>query len=116
MSVTLLPPSLAPLARSGELTLLTQAEAARMLRCSTGKIARERRLGRLAYVPGRPVLLRLEDVLDWLDRRRVAAKTVEAKPYNPTIAARRAALRRAHNHTTKGPNHGSSITRSRTQT
>ena len=95
-------------------TLLTQAEAARILRCSTGKVARERRLGRLAYIPGRPVLLRLEDVLDWLDRRRVTVKTAtpEAKPYNPTTAARRAVLRHAHNHTTKGPSHA----RSRTQT
>ena len=83
---------------SGDITLLTQAEAAKLLRCSAAKLARERRLGRLAYVPGRPVLLRLEDVLDWLDRRRVTVKLKDAKPYNPTIAAHRAVLRQ-RNHT-----------------
>lgn len=81
--------------------LLTQVEAARLVRCSTGKLARERRLGRLAYIPGRPVLLRLGDVLDWLERRRVAAdgeatgkagQTVTTKPYHPVRAARLAAL------------------------
>jgi excisionase family DNA binding protein len=88
------------LSMSDSVTLLTQAEAAKLLRCSVGKVARERRLRRLAYIPGRPVLLRLEDVLDWLERRRVTAKTKDAKPYNPTIAARRAALR--HHTKTKG--------------
>lgn len=81
--------------------LLTQVEAAKLVRCSTGKLARERRLGRLAYIPGRPVLLRLADVLDWLERRRVAssAETAPAitvattKPYQPTRAARLAVLR-----------------------
>jgi len=88
--------------------LLTQAEAAQMLRCSVAKLARERRLGRLAYVPGRPVMLRLEDVLDWLERRRVGVieKTTETttKPYDPALAARRAVLRHRH-HTTKGKPH-----------
>lgn len=81
------------------LVLLTQVEAAKMLRCSTAKVARERRAGRLAYLPGRPVMLRLEDVLDWLERKRVTVKTRdEGKPFNPMIAARRAALRRKTPH------------------
>ena len=76
--------------------LLTQEEAARIVRCSAGKLAKERYLGRLAYIPGRPVLLKLSDVLDWLDRRRVAAAvTVAMKThYHPVRAGRLAALRK----------------------
>jgi len=75
--------------------LLTQEEAAKLVRCSAGKLARERRLGRLAYIPGRPVLLRLPDVLDWLERRRVPVTEPEhttTKPYHPVRAARLAVL------------------------
>jgi hypothetical protein len=80
--------------------LLTQEDAARLMRCSTGKLARERRLGNLAYVPGRPVLIRLDDLLDWLDRRRIAAKPKELPPiYDPTRAARRVLRRRNHTNT-----------------
>lgn len=61
------------------LTLLTQEDAAKLVRCSCAKLARERRLGRLAYIPGRPVLIKMEDLLDWLDRRRVAAGPKAAK-------------------------------------
>lgn len=87
------------------LVLLTQAEAARMLRCSPAKLARERRLGRLAYIPGRPVMLRLEDVLEWLERRRITVKeTVEVRRLKPAIAARRAVLRH-HTHTKGKPHH-----------
>jgi excisionase family DNA binding protein len=68
---------------SSSVTLLTQAEAAKLLRCSVGKVARERRLGRLAYIPGRPVLLRLEDVLDWLERRRVDVETLQSHDGRP---------------------------------
>jgi hypothetical protein len=73
-------------------TLLTQRDAAQLLKCSEGKLARERRLGRLAYIPGRPVMLKLQDVLDWLDRRRVAVKPVPN--YDPMRAADRVLRRR----------------------
>lgn len=92
MHVVSAPPGFAGGRSRESIALLTQAEAAKLLRCSVGKLARERRLGKLAYVPGRPVLLRLEDVLDWLDRRRVAVRIEDAK--SPMIAARQAVLRR----------------------
>ena len=64
--------------------LLTQAEAAALLRVTTWKVARERAAGRMAYIPGRPVLIRYEDVLDWLERRKVR------RPDKVELAAQRA--------------------------
>ena len=46
--------------------LLTQNEAARFLRCGISKIQMLRRTGQLPYLPGRPVLIRKEDIEKWL--------------------------------------------------
>lgn len=42
----------------------------------------------------------MEDLLDWLERRRVAVQTKEVKAYSPKLAASRAVNRRRnHDHT-----------------
>ncbi|MCW2317217.1 excisionase family DNA binding protein [Rhodoblastus acidophilus] len=47
--------------------LLTEPEVAERLRCSTSKVKRLRRQRRLAYIPGRPVLIDEDDLLAYLD-------------------------------------------------
>lgn len=50
--------------------LLTEAEVARFLRCSPSKIKRLRTTGKLAYLPGRPVLIESAAVERYLDSIR----------------------------------------------
>lgn len=47
--------------------LLTESEVAERLRCSRTKIKRLRLSGKLAYIPGRPVLIRESDLNDYLE-------------------------------------------------
>jgi excisionase family DNA binding protein len=48
--------------------LLTQREAATVLRCSVHKIARLRREGALPWLPGRPVKILEKDLERWLSQ------------------------------------------------
>lgn len=45
---------------------LTEPEVAQILRCSTSKIKRLRLGGKLAYIPGRPVLISEADLDEYL--------------------------------------------------
>lgn len=58
-----------------ELDLLTEPETAQLLRCSPSKIKRLRLGGKLAYLPGRPVMIDRRAINDYLDRARVPAKS-----------------------------------------
>lgn len=48
-------------------TLLTEQEAAEMLCCSPSKIKQLRLNGHLAYLPGRPILFREEDLKTYME-------------------------------------------------
>jgi hypothetical protein len=75
--------------------LMTEAEAARTVHRSRATLARERREGRLPFVRGRPPLIFRDDLLAWLDRRRVdVVATVTPRALNPLRTASRAAVRR----------------------
>ncbi|CDX34710.1 conserved hypothetical protein [Mesorhizobium plurifarium] len=68
--------------------LLTQKEVAERLRCSEQKVKRLRKLGALAYIPGRPVLIYESDLEEYLSRIKrqsepAAAKPVVIKPVRP---------------------------------
>lgn len=52
--------------------LLTQQEVAARLRRSVASIARLRRAGELAYLPGSPVMIPASEVDDYLERKMVA--------------------------------------------
>lgn len=75
--------------------LMTETEAAAYVHHSRATLARERRLGRLPYVRGRPPLIFRDDLLAWLERRRVDVTGIVTgrTPYNPVRAADRAVLR-----------------------
>lgn len=82
--------------------LMTEAEAAKYISHHPATLARERRAGRLPYVPGRPVLIFREDLLAWLSRRRVDVVAHVAKPaFDPVQVANRAAVRRASRKTAR---------------
>lgn len=51
----------------GQMKLLTETEAAAMLGCSTSKVNRLRRTGKLTYVVGRPVLIDEADLQAFID-------------------------------------------------
>jgi hypothetical protein len=76
--------------RSGTATpaYLTQPETAELLRCSTSKVSQLRFSGKLAYIPGRPVLIEESDIRQYLDSYRC-----DAIPHKSQIAAREAAAR-----------------------
>ncbi|TPI64275.1 helix-turn-helix domain-containing protein [Mesorhizobium sp. B3-1-3] len=59
--------------------LLTQDEAAAILRCSASKVKRLRITGRLAYLPGRPVLIEESDLEAYMESVRRAAKPPATK-------------------------------------
>ncbi|MDG4903496.1 MULTISPECIES: helix-turn-helix domain-containing protein [unclassified Mesorhizobium] len=68
--------------------LLTQKEVAERLRCSEQKVKRLRKIGALAYIPGRPVLIDEADLGEYLSRIKrqsgpAAAKPVAIKPVRP---------------------------------
>lgn len=54
--------------------LLTEKEVAAVLRCSCEKIRRLRYAGKLAYVPGRPVLIAEDDLNSFIDAEKLAAE------------------------------------------
>jgi len=53
---------------------LTEGEVAETLRCSTSKVKRLRLSGRLAYVPGRPVLIDVEELQRFVERETRAER------------------------------------------
>ncbi|MEO1911763.1 MAG: helix-turn-helix domain-containing protein [Paracoccus sp. (in: a-proteobacteria)] len=56
---------------------LTEPEVAEILRCSTSKIKRLRLGGKLAYIPGRPVLISETDLNGYLASQK---RNVEPPP------------------------------------
>lgn len=58
--------------------LLTEMEVAETLRCSPSKVKRLRLSGKLAYIPGRPPLVREEDLNEYLESMLRQARPVEA--------------------------------------
>ncbi|MDK9695514.1 MAG: helix-turn-helix domain-containing protein [Siculibacillus sp.] len=85
------------------MNLLTQSEVAGLLRCSVSKIERLRRDGALPFLPGRPVLIELADVLAYVERMKATTR-LRARGKRPTAReaetaaatrGRRAALKRA---------------------
>ncbi|WP_244541315.1 helix-turn-helix domain-containing protein [Rhizobium tibeticum] len=61
---------------------MTEPEVAAILRCSREKIKRLRLAGKLAYLPGRPVLIDEADLASYIEaeKARIAAKAEAAKP------------------------------------
>ncbi|MCE7902850.1 MAG: DNA-binding protein [Gammaproteobacteria bacterium PRO9] len=55
--------------------LLTQIEAARILRCSVRTVARIRARGEVPSIPGRPVLIRESALDDYLRKRQCPEET-----------------------------------------
>ncbi|MER9603409.1 helix-turn-helix domain-containing protein [Mesorhizobium sp. M0243] len=62
------------------LKLLTEAEVARFLRCSPSKIKRLRTTGKMAYLPGRPVLIESVAVERYLDSIRREPRPLAPEP------------------------------------
>lgn len=60
--------------------LLTQKEVAERLRCSEQKVKRLRKIGALAYIPGRPLLIYESDLEEYLSRAKRQSETALAKP------------------------------------
>lgn len=58
--------------------LLTETEAAELMRCSREKIKRLRLSGQLPYLPGRPVLIDEADLLAMIEAAK--AKTAQKSP------------------------------------
>jgi hypothetical protein len=50
--------------------LLTQDEVAVILKCKSGKVAKLRKFGQLAYLPGRPVKIEEKELQRYLDDER----------------------------------------------
>ncbi|ACI57424.1 conserved hypothetical protein [Rhizobium leguminosarum bv. trifolii WSM2304] len=55
--------------------LITEQEASEILRCSAEKIKRLRLSGRLAYIPGRPVMIDEADLLAFIEASKIRAPT-----------------------------------------
>lgn len=74
--------------------LLTEPEAATIMRCSREKIKRLRLSGKLAYLPGRPVLIDERDLLALIDNMKTATapKRSEAKSAPAVQDARKWAM------------------------
>lgn len=70
---------------------LTESEVADLLRCSRSKIKRLRLEGRLAYMPGRPVLVEEETVARFVAEQTNAA-AVKARPAPPKVSTEAEAL------------------------
>lgn len=58
--------------------LLTEKEVSERLRCSTSKIKRLRLDGKLAYLPGRPVLIREEDLNAYMESALCRSRLIDA--------------------------------------
>lgn len=65
--------------------MLTEPEVAERLRCSTSKIKRLRFAGKLAYLPGRPVLIELSELEDYIRREKRIGRELEGSS-NETAA------------------------------
>ena len=59
--------------------LLTDREVATLLRCGVSKAARLRRAGELPFVPGRPPLVKLEDLMAWVEDQKQEARKQAAQ-------------------------------------
>lgn len=71
------------------LKLLTEDEAATVLRCSVSKIRRLRRTKQLPSIPGRPVLIDEADLSFYVEcRKRQATKADKSARSNDEIALR----------------------------
>lgn len=82
--------------------LLTQQEVAVVLRRSVRSVARLRRMGELAWLPGAPVMIPAAELDAYLERKMVArrAKTEKQAPSQPLQPlARRASRRLSENMT-----------------
>ncbi len=62
--------------------LLTEAEVAKRLRCSVSKVRKLRYDGRLAYIPGRPVLV-LERELEAFERQQAEKRAAKERQRRP---------------------------------
>ena len=56
--------------------LLTQIEVAQRLRCTVQKVAKLRKTGQLAYIPGRPVLIEESDLRDYICKSKKEAQSI----------------------------------------
>ncbi|WP_245295732.1 helix-turn-helix domain-containing protein [Rhizobium rhizosphaerae] len=65
--------------------MLTEPEVAERLRCSTSKIKRLRAAGKLAYLPGRPVLIDERDLDAFISGQKRIGRELE-RPSNETAA------------------------------
>lgn len=65
---------------TGTPKLLTQPEAAKILRCSPYTVARIRKAGKLPYIPGRPVLIDEADLLAYIESKKLAAAKRDPEP------------------------------------
>ena len=79
-----------PVRPTGAAEMLTEPEVAEILRCSTSKVKRLRLGGKLAYLPGRPVLVSRADLAAYIDSMKVGATTPD-----PGVAAKAAARAKA---------------------
>lgn len=70
---------------------LTQEEVAKILRRSVQSVARLRRMGELAYLPGSPVLIPEAEVTAYLERKMVQ-RSAPPPPLKPTNAQRAEAM------------------------
>ncbi len=64
--------------------LLTEAEVAKVLRCSTSKIKRLRYAGELPFLPGRPVLIAEEDLHTFIASRKCGGNSPQLPPQPQT--------------------------------
>ena len=73
---------------AAEKRFLTQDEVAKILRRSVQSVARLRRIGELAYLPGSPVLIPEAEVTAYLERKMVQRRAPPPPP--PLTHAERA--------------------------
>lgn len=62
--------------------LLTESEAADLLRCSREKIKRLRLSGQIRYIPGRPILIDEEDLKAFIETQKVGSAAQGSRPSN----------------------------------
>ncbi|WP_315918645.1 helix-turn-helix domain-containing protein [Mesorhizobium sp. SP-1A] len=73
--------------------LLTEKEVADKLRCSTSKVKRLRLDGKLAYLPGRPVMIREGDLNAYIESALCRNPPIEAKEQSARTSKSRAAVK-----------------------
>lgn len=77
--------------RPADARFLTQEEVAKILRRSVQSVARLRRMGELAYLPGSPALIPEAEVTAYLERKMVQRSAPSPAPL-PTNAERAGAM------------------------